>query len=412
MGMGAPTWISSRSHGRRHGPGAFGPGAVGFPAVGHHLPMDQPPPGISDGQPPSRRLTRRRRAALAFLVPLAVVAGGAGVYVASRSGLIGLPPAASVPPGMTPSPLVGPSGPLPTAAAANPPASAGPSGAALPTLVPPGSSAPTAAPPTTLATPLPTPSGTPAPPPSIQPPPTPFTDQGTYRGDLQATGGDVAVETLAKFAGPKSILATASSLTFTSADTWIPVSGTLGPNGTFTATGTGAYAGVTGVRVQFEGRITAQLLVGSYEVGVGGGLPGGVSVTYQFSGARIDPPPQPIPDAIGSFLATYAAAIRAGDADTLVALLHPLVIQRYGADQCRTALAAEAADPTFALEATGVTGPGTWLYTADGASIAVHDVYTIAATVTAIGVVDQRFLHFGWVDGGLRWFADCGTPIG
>jgi hypothetical protein len=347
------------------------------------------------------------------MLPLAVVAGGGGVYLASRAGLLVVPPVGTVPPGFTPSPLSGPSGPLPTPAASSAPtapaASTGESPtAAPPTLVPPGSPAPSAPPPTAA----PTPNGPPAPPPSIQPPPTAFTDQGTYRGDLEATRGNIGLETLARFGGPKSIVAQASSLTFTSADTWIAVRGQLGEDGSFTASGSGTYAGVSNVRVEFQGRITAQLLVGSYEVGVGGGLPGGTSVTYEFAGARIDPPAQPIPDAISSFLARYTAALQQGDVDTLVALLHPLVIQRYGADQCRATIAGAGPDPAFAIQPTGVSGPGTWLFTADGASIEVRDAYTIAATVTAIGATDERFLHFGWSGGGLRWFTDCGTPIG
>jgi hypothetical protein len=374
--------------------------------------MDEPPPGEPDEQPRSRRLTRRRLALLVML-PLAVVAGGGGVYLASRAGLIVVPPAGTAPPGFTPSPLAGPSGPLPTPAASSAPTAAAASAgatatAAPPTLVPPGSPGASVPPPTAP----PTPSGPPAPPPSIQPPPAAFTGQGTYRGDLEATSGNIGLETLAKFGGPKSIVAQASSLTFTSADTWIAVRGQLGEDGSsFTASGSGTYAGVSNVRVEFEGRITAQLLVGSYEVGVGGGLPGGASVVYEFAGARIDPPAQPIPAAITDFLTRYSAALRQGDVDTLLALLHPQVIQRYGADQCRATIAGAGPDPSFAIQPTGVTGPGTWLFTADGASIAVGDAYTIAATVTAIGATDERFLHFGWADGGLRWFTDCGTPV-
>jgi hypothetical protein len=222
----------------------------------------------------------------------------------------------------------------------------------------------------------------------------------------------VSIETLAKLAGPKSIVAVASTLTFTSADTWIPVAGQLDTDGRFVASGTGTYAGIDGVRVEFTGRLTAQLLVGAYAVGVDGGLPGGATITYEFSGVRIDAPPQAMPESIASFLTRYTSALQTGDVETLVGLLHPVVIQRYGVDQCRAALAAGEADPTFAIQPTAVTGPGTWLYTADDASIEVRDTYTVRAAVTAIGVTDQRFLHFGWADGGLRWFTDCGTPTG
>jgi hypothetical protein len=344
--------------------------------------------------------------ALLVLLPVVVVAGASGILLASSGGLLTLPPAGT--PAATASQLVGPSGPLATAGtSAAPPGSPATGGSgAPPTLVPPGTPA------TSVGPSAPPPSGPAAPPPSIQRPSATFTDQGTFRGDLRATGGEVALETLAKLAGPKSIVAQASTLTFTSSDPWIPVTGQLDEDGRFVASGTGTYAGVEGVRVEFQGRLTAQLLVGSYEVGVGGGLPGGTTIIDQFSGARIDPPPQPMPEPIASFLARYAAAVQAGDAETLLALLHPVVIERYGVDQCRAELTASNADPTFAISATAVTGPGTWLYTADGTTSEVRDAYTVTAMVTAIGVTDQRFLHFGWVDGGLRWFTDCGTPTG
>jgi hypothetical protein len=41
----------------------------------------------------------------------------------------------------------------------------------------------------------------------------------------------------------------------------------------------------------------------------------------------------------------------------------------------------------------------------------VVDVYTVTADVTALGTSARRELHFGWTDGELRWFTDCGTPL-
>src|SRR5690348_8556801 len=102
--------------------------------------MDEPPAVTPDEQPRPGRLTRRRLA-LIVLLPLAVIAGGSGVYLASRGGLLVVPPRATAPPGMTPSPLAGPSGPLATAAVSSQPsgAASGPTETSvLPTLVPPG----------------------------------------------------------------------------------------------------------------------------------------------------------------------------------------------------------------------------------------------------------------------------------
>lgn len=72
---------------------------------------------------------------------------------------------------------------------------------------------------------------------------------------------------------------------------WVNSVGTIGPDGTFTANGTGIVAGIPGVQVRLNGRLTgcgttAGILTGSYVMGAGGELPGGDSITYAVNGSK------------------------------------------------------------------------------------------------------------------------------
>lgn len=79
-----------------------------------------------------------------------------------------------------------------------------------------------------------------------------------------------------------------ATINFSGPSPWVGVSGTWDPaTGRFSATGRGRVAGVANVRCNFDGTYTAAgELEGDFVMGVGGGLPGGRSVTYKVVGRR------------------------------------------------------------------------------------------------------------------------------
>lgn len=124
-------------------------------------------------------------------------------------------------------------------------------------------------------------------------------------------------------------------------------------------------------------------------------------------------PPSPTPDPMALIVAFYEGldpAIRAADADVLVPLLHPATIERYGEPACRTYLGG-LADPTLDIEVGSVTGPAPWDYVTDDRSTTIPDTWTVQASFTSQGVTSDRELHVALVDGEVRWFTDCGSPL-
>lgn len=106
---------------------------------------------------------------------------------------------------------------------------------------------------------------------------------------------------------------------------------------------------------------------------------------------------------VAAFAADLAAALRTGDGDALDARLHPAVVALYGSEACRLALA-DVVEPDRDLTVTSSTGPADWDWVIDGRSIPVADVVTAT-------LADGAQSHFGYVDGELRWFTDCGEPL-
>jgi hypothetical protein len=123
--------------------------------------------------------------------------------------------------------------------------------------------------------------------------------------------------------------------------------------------------------------------------------------------------PSPTPslgvEAVRAFLAPFARAIRSGDTAFLLAKLHPAVITLYGEQQCRTFLAG-IRDRTRAYRVVSVSGLQIYDYNPDGLSIPLMNVFTVLVRQTADGESAPASIHLGLVDGGLRWFTDCGTP--
>jgi hypothetical protein len=124
------------------------------------------------------------------------------------------------------------------------------------------------------------------------------------------------------------------------------------------------------------------------------------------------PPPTADPGSlVAEFYAVLVPAIRAADADTLVAILHPATLERYGEAACRTQLGG-LDDPAFDVVVRGVRPLAAWDYTTDERTTTISGAWAVDADLTANGTTETRELHVALVDGEVRWFTDCGTPLG
>jgi hypothetical protein len=127
------------------------------------------------------------------------------------------------------------------------------------------------------------------------------------------------------------------------------------------------------------------------------------------------PTAAPTPDAearIRAFFATFVPAIRTADVETLLALLHPVSLQRYGEARCRTGFAG-LADPAYTVVVKTVHDQAQWEFARDGLTTTIPDAWAIDVdvTTTASGTA-AAVVHLAPIDGEIRWFADCGTPLG
>lgn len=106
------------------------------------------------------------------------------------------------------------------------------------------------------------------------------------------------------------------------------------------------------------------------------------------------------------FYEALKTAQRNKDITFLIDRLHPVVISRYGTDQCRQFYAnstGSLADTTF----VNALGPQTFDYTSDGQTASVSNTYV----VTVQGSSGSTDLHFALVNGRFTFFGDCGTPV-
>ena len=102
--------------------------------------------------------------------------------------------------------------------------------------------------------------------------------------------------------------------------------------------------------------------------------------------------------------------MREPDAATLVAILHPATIERYGVDACLAALS-RLNDPTFDVLIHAVASPAPWDYTTDGVTTTIPDALDVDASITTQGATTVSSLQVAIVAGEVRWFTDCGTPL-
>ena len=112
---------------------------------------------------------------------------------------------------------------------------------------------------------------------------------------------------------------------------------------------------------------------------------------------------------VAAFTAVLDAAHAEGDDGTLFERLHPIVLERYGADQCRAYLSSVTGSLSD-TEVLEVEGPTTIEFATDGIAAQVPDGYNVEATFKVGDTARTAEIHFAEVDGELAWFTDCGVP--
>jgi len=110
------------------------------------------------------------------------------------------------------------------------------------------------------------------------------------------------------------------------------------------------------------------------------------------------------------FLDDLAAAVRAGDVAFQLDRLHPAVLDRYGAEQCRADIATRT-DPSrrYVVKSVSPTGRP-YDYASDGQTVTIADAVTVEADVVDHGQTQTVTLHLAKSDGTYAYFSDCGTP--
>lgn len=201
---------------------------------------------------------------------------------------------------------------------------------------------------------------------------------------------------------------------------WVTVEGTLAEDGSIEASGQGVVAGYPGISVSFEGVLSGDSLSGVYGMGVQGGLPSGLAIYYDVQG-EVEPSTTetetPTTDSLATvetFYMGWNAAFEAQDVDTLFELLHPAVLEVYGADVCRAYLESVIRNPV-SVDVQGATDLPQWDWPADDRLVPIDGAIAVDAAVTSGGQTVNQEVHLAWDESSgtsrLAWFTDCGDPL-
>lgn len=130
----------------------------------------------------------------------------------------------------------------------------------------------------------------------------------------------------------------------------------------------------------------------------------------------VEPTAEPTPESTAEtpevFFAAMGEAFSAGDARFLFSRLHPFVLDRYGAPQCRASLG-DTEVPDYAVEVLEVEEDrGVFVYDADGLRRRVHGATTVRIRFTEDGeTFIETDTHIVLTGDRFQWLTDCGTPI-
>lgn len=110
------------------------------------------------------------------------------------------------------------------------------------------------------------------------------------------------------------------------------------------------------------------------------------------------------------FLALFNAAFEGGDVEFLFARMNQATLDIYGAEQCRTYLAAVTQTPV-PLEFRELVGVGPWDYVIDDITTLIEDATAVEVSRDVEGETIIQEIHWKLVNDVYTWFTDCGNPL-
>lgn len=109
------------------------------------------------------------------------------------------------------------------------------------------------------------------------------------------------------------------------------------------------------------------------------------------------------------FVAALAKAEQDANVDFRFERLHPAVIDRYSADECRAAVD-DPADPAARFENPQIDHVGSWEYASDGKTTTIpNTTFVNAKRYSAAQSGEQVVLHIAKSGGKWRWFTACSS---
>lgn len=209
------------------------------------------------------------------------------------------------------------------------------------------------------------------------------------------------------------ISAREGSLIIDGKDPWVDVIGEFFEE-RFFAEGSGSVAGYENIYVSFNGTISMEEISGVYLVGERGGLPGGNSVMYLINGTGTHlsgvAAPQSDFDEVYQFYSWLNGAQHFLDAEGMLDMLHPAVIERYGHDTCLTHISATI-NPDILIKPHTVVGEANWIWSSDNRSTTIEEAFAVDVISLIGSTQNPEKHHLGRrPDGTLGWFTDCGDP--
>lgn len=128
--------------------------------------------------------------------------------------------------------------------------------------------------------------------------------------------------------------------------------------------------------------------------------------------ATPEPTPPPLTSDDGAtFFQQLVEALTTGDADFLVANLHPDVTVRYGQTTCTAYLASVPVETS--IQVRDIEGPSPWDWTTNDGFVATYaDTWSVEIERLAGSQTLVQVMHIAAVDGRIVWFTDCGEPGG
>lgn len=112
-------------------------------------------------------------------------------------------------------------------------------------------------------------------------------------------------------------------------------------------------------------------------------------------------------ETVEGFVTAFGAAIATGDEDFVVARLHPVFIDTYGQELCRTWIAQEIMELSSYELVSVDGGPRSQLYAFSGGEGTIDNVFDATVTFTYRGELLTNPTSFALVDGEMHWLGQC-----